>query len=129
MNDELMDGADPLPRHVGLVVMGHLDSGKSTLCGRLLLEFGRISDRELGILKRESVALGKESFLYAFCMDRMRHERQRGLSMDWRARDFCTDSYHYTIFDAPGHRYDGTLSFCFQPFNASLFGTANITKT
>ena len=102
MDDESMDSTDPLPRHVSLVVVGHLNSGKSTLCGRLLLEMGSVSDREL---------------------EKLTHYHRY---VNW---NFTTDSSHYTIFDAPGHRYDDTLSLCFQPFNASLFGTANITKT
>jgi len=95
--------ADGKP-HLGLVIVGHVDAGKSTTTGRLLFELGGMSDRDLAKLKKEAAELGKESFLFAFFMDRGKDERARGVTIQCCTREFFTDSYHYTIIDAPGHR-------------------------
>jgi len=89
---------------LGLVIVGHVDAGKSTTTGRLLFELGGMSDRDLAKLKKEAAELGKESFLFAFFMDRGKDERARGVTIQCCTREFFTDSYHYTIIDAPGHR-------------------------
>ena len=64
--------------HLGLVIVGHLDAGKSTLSGRLLFELGGMSERDLVKLRKEAMELGKESFLFAFFMDTLTDERARG---------------------------------------------------
>jgi len=95
--------ADGKP-HLGLVIVGHVDAGKSTTTGRLLFELGGMSDRDLAKLKKDAAELGKESFLFAFFMDKGKDERARGVTIQCCTREFFTDSYHYTIIDAPGHR-------------------------
>jgi len=95
--------ADGKP-HLGLVIVGHVDAGKSTTTGRLLFELGGMSDRDLAKLKKEAQELGKESFLFAFFMDKGKDERARGVTIQCCTREFFTESYHYTIIDAPGHR-------------------------
>jgi len=90
--------------HMGLVIVGHVDAGKSTTTGRLLFELGGMSDRDLAKLKKDAAELGKESFLFAFFMDKGKDERARGVTIQCCTREFFTDSYHYTIIDAPGHR-------------------------
>ena len=90
--------------HLGLATVGHLNSGKSTISGRLLFELGETSERDLAKLKEEAQELGKESFQFAFSMDRGSDERARGLSINISYREFTTNSYHYTMIDAPGHR-------------------------
>jgi len=95
--------ADGKP-HLGLVIVGHVDAGKSTTTGRLLFELGGMSERDLAKLKKEAQELGKESFLFAFFMDKGKDERARGVTIQCCTREFFTDSYHYTIIDAPGHR-------------------------
>jgi len=95
--------ADGKP-HMGLVIVGHVDAGKSTTTGRLLFELGGMSDRDLAKLKKDAAELGKESFLFAFFMDKGKDERARGVTIQCCTREFFTDSYHYTIIDAPGHR-------------------------
>jgi len=91
-------------QHVSVVIAGHIDVGKSSLCGRLLFELGGISDREMQKLKDEAKALGKDSFCYAFYMDRQKEERERGITIVCTTKEFFTSNYHYTIIDAPGHR-------------------------
>ncbi|KAA8494988.1 Elongation factor 1-alpha [Porphyridium purpureum] len=91
-------------KHVSIVICGHVDAGKSTTTGRLIFELGGISDRELDKLKAEADALGKGSFAFAFYMDKSKEERARGVTIACTTKEFYTDSYHYTIIDAPGHR-------------------------
>ena len=91
-------------KHLSLVITGHVDSGKSTITGRLLTLLGGVSERELEKLKAEAAALGKESFLYAFVMDKQKDERARGITIACTSKEFFTPNFHYTIIDAPGHR-------------------------
>jgi len=98
--------ADPKQgkKHLGIVIVGHVDAGKSTTTGRLLFELGGLSDRELEKLRKEAQELGKDSFLFAFFLDRSKEERARGVTIVCTTREFFTPSWHYTIIDAPGHR-------------------------
>ena len=91
--------------HLGIVTIGHVDAGKSTTTGRLLFELGILTDRDLAKLKKEAHELGKESFMFAFVMDRSIDERARGVTIACTSRAFFTQSYHYTIIDAPGIRF------------------------
>jgi hypothetical protein len=69
---------------------GHVDSGKSTTTGRLLFELGGIPERELDKLKEEAAALGKQSFAFAFYMDRAKEERERGVTIACTTKEFFT---------------------------------------
>jgi elongation factor 1-alpha len=90
--------------HVSIVICGHVDAGKSTTTGRLIFELGGISEREMEKLKEEAKNLGKDSFAFAFYMDRQKEERARGVTISCTTKEFFTPSLHYTIIDAPGHR-------------------------
>lgn len=90
--------------HLGLVIVGHVDAGKSTTTGHLLFKLGGISPRELEKLQAEADAQGKGSFAYAYFMDKQKDERERGVTISCTTKEFFTDKYHYTIIDAPGHR-------------------------
>jgi len=90
--------------HLSIVICGHVDSGKSTTTGRLLFELGGIPEREMEKLKAEAERLGKQSFAFAFYMDRQKEERERGVTIACTTKEFFTESYHYTVIDAPGHR-------------------------
>jgi len=90
--------------HVNLVVIGHVDAGKSTTTGRLIFELGGIPEREMEKLRAEAKTLGKESFAFAFYMDKSKEERARGVTIACTTKEFYTSNYHYTIIDAPGHR-------------------------
>merc|ERR1711865_419716 len=72
--------------------------------GRLIFELGGISEREVTKLKEEADKLGKGSFAFAFYMDRQKEERERGVTISCTTKEFFTESYHYTVIDAPGHR-------------------------
>jgi len=91
-------------QHVSIVICGHVDAGKSTTTGRLIFELGGIDQREMDKLKAEAKTLGKESFAFAFYMDRSKEERARGVTIACTTKEFFTASYHYTVIDAPGHR-------------------------
>lgn len=90
--------------HLSIVICGHVDAGKSTTTGRLIFELGGISEREIEKLKEEAENLGKSSFAFAFYMDRQKEERARGVTISCTTKEFFTNSYHYTVIDAPGHR-------------------------
>ncbi len=90
--------------HLNLVFIGHVDSGKSTSVGRILYETGAISEQVLNKLKEEATKLGKATFEFAFVMDALREERERGVTIDIAHREFESSKYYCTIIDAPGHR-------------------------
>ncbi len=91
-------------KHISMVVCGHVDAGKSTTTGHLIFKLGGISSREMEKLQAEADAQGKSSFAFAYYMDRNKQEREKGVTIDCTTKEFYTDSYHYTIVDAPGHR-------------------------
>lgn len=90
--------------HLNLVVIGHVDHGKSTLVGRILLDTGQFPAHILEKYKEEAKAKGKESFALAWIFDQLKEERERGLTIDIAHKRFDTDKYYFTIIDAPGHR-------------------------
>jgi len=90
--------------HISLVVCGHVDAGKSTSTGHLIFKLGGISQREMDKLQAEADAQGKSSFAFAYYMDKGKQERERGVTIECTTKEFFTDTYHYTIVDAPGHR-------------------------
>jgi elongation factor 1-alpha len=91
-------------KHLGIVVVGHVDAGKSTTTGHLMFKLGGINERTLEKLKKEAEAQGKASFAFAFFMDKSKDERARGVTIACTTKEFFTEKYHYTIIDAPGHR-------------------------
>lgn len=91
-------------QHLNLVFIGHVDSGKSTSVGRILYETGAVSEQVLNKLKEEAKRLGKDTFEFAYVMDSLKEERERGVTIDIAHREFETSKYHCTIIDAPGHR-------------------------
>ncbi len=90
--------------HLNLVVIGHVDHGKSTMTGRLLYETGAVDERTFQQHKAEAEKLGRPSWAWAFALDRLKEERERGLTIDIAFFKFLTDKYYYTIIDAPGHK-------------------------
>ncbi len=90
--------------HMNLIFIGHVDHGKSTTVGRLLYETKAISDRDLTRYKEITQQLNRPSFEFAFVMDSLKEERERGITIDIAHREFQTSKYYFTIIDAPGHR-------------------------
>jgi len=90
--------------HLNLVLIGHVDHGKSTMAGHLLYRLGFIDEKTLKQLEEESKKKGKESFKFAWLLDRLKEERDRGVTIDLAFTKFETKKYMFTIIDAPGHR-------------------------
>jgi elongation factor 1-alpha len=90
--------------HMNLIFIGHVDHGKSTTVGRLLYETGTITDRDMARMKELTQSYNKPTFEFAFVMDSLKEERERGITIDIAHRDFQTAKYYFTIIDAPGHR-------------------------
>ncbi len=90
--------------HINIITAGHVDHGKSTLLGRLLYDSGSLSEQELRKLKEIAKEVKKETFEFAFVMDRLKEERERGLTIDLMYRPIMTDKYYFTAIDCPGHR-------------------------
>uniref|UniRef100_A0A8D3BRN3 HBS1-like translational GTPase n=1 Tax=Scophthalmus maximus TaxID=52904 RepID=A0A8D3BRN3_SCOMX len=98
---EKRQGGKPL---LNLVVIGHVDAGKSTLMGHLLYLLGNVNKRTMHKYEQESKKAGKASFAYAWVLDETGEERDRGVTMDVGMTKFETTSKVVTLMDAPGHK-------------------------
>jgi elongation factor 1-alpha len=94
----------PEKPHLNLVIMGHVDHGKSTTTGHMLYLAGVVDDRTIKAYEEEARKLGKETFKFAWILDNLKEERERGLTIDLRFLKFETKKYYFTVIDAPGHR-------------------------
>jgi elongation factor 1-alpha len=94
----------PEKPHLNVVIIGHVDHGKSTLVGRILLDTGQFPAHMVEKYREEARAKGKESFALAWIFDQLKEERERGVTIDVAHKRFDTDKYYITIIDAPGHR-------------------------
>jgi elongation factor 1-alpha len=90
--------------HINLVFIGHVDHGKSTTVGRLLFDAGNVSEQQMRKLKEKAAELGKAGFEFAYVMDSLKEEQERGVTIDLSHKKFETDKYYFTIIDAPGHK-------------------------
>ena len=91
-------------KHVNIVVIGHVDAGKSTTTGHLIYKCGGIDKRVIEKFEKEASEMGKSSFKYAWVLDKLKAERERGITIDITLWKFETSKYYFTIIDAPGHR-------------------------
>ncbi|CAH8476893.1 unnamed protein product [Schistosoma intercalatum] len=92
------------PDHINAVVIGHVDSGKSTTTGHLIYKCGGIDKRAIEKFEKEAAEMGKGSFKYAWVLDKLKAERERGITIDIALWKFETNKYQVTVIDAPGHR-------------------------
>jgi len=90
--------------HINIVVIGHVDSGKSTSTGHMIYKCGGIDKRTIEKFEKEAQEMGKGSFKYAWVLDKLKAERERGITIDIQLMKFLTKRYDVTIIDAPGHR-------------------------
>ncbi|KAG2879620.1 hypothetical protein PC115_g22753, partial [Phytophthora cactorum] len=90
--------------HISLVVIGHVDAGKSTTTGHLIYKCGGIDKRTIEKFEKEAAELGKTSFKYAWVLDNLKAERERGITIDIALWKFESPKYFFTVIDAPGHR-------------------------
>lgn len=89
---------------MNVVFVGHVDAGKSTCVGRLMFDGGAVSEQEMVRLKTEAQKHGKAGFEFAYIMDSIKEERERGVTIDLSYKKLMTQKYEITIIDAPGHR-------------------------
>lgn len=90
--------------HLNLVIIGHVDHGKSTMTGHLLYLTGAVDDRKIAKYAKESESMGRASWKFAWVLDKLKEERERGVTIDIAFFKFETPKYAFTIIDAPGHR-------------------------
>jgi elongation factor 1-alpha len=90
--------------HINIVVIGHVDSGKSTTTGHLIYKLGGIDKRTIEKFEKDAADMGKGSFKYAWVLDKLKAERERGITIDIALWKFETGKYFVTVIDAPGHR-------------------------
>ncbi|XP_059460013.1 uncharacterized protein LOC132189330 isoform X4 [Corylus avellana] len=100
----LPDQAEDTLTQLNLAIVGHVDSGKSTLSGRLLHLLGRISQKEMHKYEKEAKIQGKGSFAYAWALDESTEERERGITMTVGVAYFDSKKYHVVVLDSPGHK-------------------------
>ncbi|OTA62389.1 hypothetical protein K449DRAFT_414523 [Hypoxylon sp. EC38] len=91
-------------KSASFVVVGHVDAGKSTLMGRLLLDLNVVDQRTIQKYRKEAESIGKSSFALAWVLDQRSEERSRGVTIDIATNKFETETTSFTILDAPGHR-------------------------
>src|SRR3989338_3876872 len=89
--------------HLNLIFIGHVDQGKSTTVGRLMYDSGNVDEQTMRKLKDKAKELGKPGFEFAYVMDNLKEEEERGLTIGLAHRRFDTPKYYFTIIDAPGH--------------------------
>jgi len=90
--------------HINIVVIGHVDAGKSTTTGHLIYKCGGIDKRAIEKFEKEAAEMGKSSFKYAWVLGKLKAERERGITIDIALWKFETAKFYVTIIDAPGHR-------------------------
>ncbi|MCH2268601.1 translation elongation factor EF-1 subunit alpha [Candidatus Thalassarchaeum betae] len=101
MSSQWEDKSKP---HLNIVFVGHVDHGKSTTVGRLLLDTGHIEAHVVEKFEQEAQERGKPGFGFAYVMDGLKEERERGITIDVAHKEFFTPRYYFTVIDAPGHR-------------------------
>ncbi|KAL3150476.1 hypothetical protein ABBQ32_000300 [Trebouxia sp. C0010 RCD-2024] len=101
---DTLQAAEQTQPKLHLVVLGHVDAGKSTLMGRLLHDLGYVSQKTVHKHEKEAAQAGKASFSWAWLLDERPEERARGVTVDVATTRFQTAQRNVTLLDAPGHR-------------------------
>merc|ERR1712228_172191 len=99
----IWDPHDPR-EHLNLVLIGHVDAGKSTISGQILLATNQIDERTIAKYKKEAKEKNRESWWIAYIMDEDENERNKGKTVECGRAHFDTKNRRYTILDAPGHK-------------------------
>src|SRR5512142_527257 len=99
--DDLHSSGDSTGR-MDIVVVGHVDHGKSTIVGRLLADSGALPEGKLAQIRADCQRTAKP-FEYAFLLDALKDERTQGITIDAARCFFRTAKRYYILSDAPGH--------------------------
>ena len=94
MSSQWEDKSKP---HLNIVFVGHVDHGKSTTVGRLLLDSGHIAQHVIDKFEQEASERGKSGFGFAYVMDGLKEERERGITIDVAHKEFFTPKYYFTV--------------------------------
>lgn len=89
---------------MNVVFVGHVDQGKSTTVGRVFYDGGAVSEQEMKKFREEAEKHGKQGFEFAYVMDNLKEERERGVTINLSYKKLMTQNYEVTIIDAPGHK-------------------------
>ena len=104
IDGQAIQASEEEKHNLNLVIIGHVDSGKSTLSGQILLKNGVVTQRELRANERKAEINNKNGFALAYMMDETEEEQERGVTIEVTTRHFVTANRNFTILDAPGHR-------------------------
>ena len=113
---------------INVITLGHIDAGKSTTAGHLMYKCGNVDRRQFEKLERESSECGKSTFKFAWVFDKLRAERERGISIDITVKKLESTRRLFSIVDAPGH-YDyakNMITGCSQADAALLVIDASV---
>jgi len=89
---------------ISMVMIGHVDAGKSTICGNLMYLMGVVDSRIIEKYKQEAREKNRDSWWLAYVMDISDDEKAKGKTVEVGRAQFDTKNKKYTIFDAPGHK-------------------------
>ena len=89
---------------VSLCLLGHVDAGKSTTAGHLIYKTGGVDQETIAKYEKEGNEVGKTTQKFAYVLDNLKAERERGITIDISLWKFATNKYEFTIIDVPGHR-------------------------
>lgn len=104
MNPDGIEEVDTTRQPASMVFIGHVDAGKSTICGNLMFLTGVVDERIIEKYKQEAKDKGRDSWWLAYVMDSNEEEKAKGKTVEVGRAQFDTDTKKYTIFDAPGHK-------------------------
>ena len=110
--------------HVSLVVIGHVDAGKSTTTGHLIYKCGGIDKRTIEKYEKEAAEMGKSSFKYAWVLDNLKAERERGITIDIALWKFESPKYSFTVIDAPGKNLVNLIIIIIYYFSFFVYRTS-----
>ena len=101
--DDCVD-IDPSKQPASLVFIGHVDAGKSTICGQIIYKMGLVDERTINQFKQEAKNKNRDSWWLAYIMDNNEEEKEKGKTVDIGRTCFKTENKSFTILDAPGHK-------------------------
>ena len=104
INEDKVKLFDETKQPLVMIFIGHVDSGKSTICGSILQISGTINELEVNKLRQEAKGKGMESWYNAYVMDVIDEEKESGKTIEMGRAYFETAHKRFTILDCPGHK-------------------------